>query len=1497
LFAFYLYVYFGDTHRQTQSLLVGNIMTIQPEHHWKFEKGNQTIDSIKGKSAKFDKIAHGKHGQIGFAVTVPGLGTARKVGFGRRIGLGKTRRSGKAGRIDLGKDVGQFGTKDFTIAFGMMIINTNKQKDLNIISSRNVMGHGNWFSLRQQSNQLTFEVDENNKGKHYAIAKTMPILIEKKWFHIAIVRKGPNLKIYHNGILVAEGKAKSNGIANIKNNTAAILGTSIRNTPTAKYEDLRIYHQALSEEEIEALCPQTDRLLKIGEVELTAPDGTKRLFNADDKDLFQYTNRFEKLRLGPDTGATLYKESNFSGTSQKLYSGIPQIQQSRVKTHPRSLHIWRSSGEPFQGQWVIRSANGQFLSWNRTRLKTAKKCSQNELFTINFNQNYGELQLIPVTDSQGSLFNIQGEPSPLIINDTESSDGAFSIEHKSGAFWLQQNKKGKFIWTPNQEHRTLFFRIAKFADHESKVGKLSEGEVALYEHNQYHGKVWILSDNSQDLAGNFSNLQKFFGLNNTTSSIRLGPDTGVTLFANENQQVNKSKRETEIEDFVENQPNLSESQLGNDNISSLKIFKRVSASELFASITSKLSQDYRMVGDKLEDFSAYRTILRLDPDVKEIEVSATDLTKIEVEDVSYEIDEVRSVTLKPNLLNQIMITSEADGIDTPALKFRTQDMAENERVVVSPAQEVHKQIAELKDDALWNAKDAQGNLIVDQKKHTKAEVASVQNTIKRVMSSVTVEQETATDANDLHITNSPSDKTAGTKLIVDTDNKNPWSINFVPEPGSTTTSENSLHKNTTQFSRSSIQASSFSGAVQENKTLTNVIHEESVSQREFNRLLSQANSTSPANSIPITPTSSSVVALRGIKSLRSIGRVFRGIRDTVKKATKVVIGFANNVMNAIIEIAGKVVRFVLDTVQKVAEFVQAVVEKVVKSIKQFVEFLRFLFDWKDILKTQRFIKNSINSAFDSAAEFVESAKTPISEAIGSIQNTVSNSIDGVIESLGVDPDDVAIKKSNLPEAAEWFLNKLFGSIGPGKPSLLAEPQNVFNSETNSGAIGHLKSALSKLVTMAGVTMTTGLVDTIEAVINNPTRPELALATMLSLVKELSIQTLDITEDLMMAVLDAIVAAIKLFQSLLNATIRIPLISALFKLIGAGELSIINVITILVAIPTTVVSKLMFGERPFVGLDVPQISAPQISTSQISEPQAAQAQLTTLEQAPILDTVASSTGILQNSAVVNADITLSKNLTTARSVQANDLRTRHRQLVKGFGAVSIHADIFSGLLSALLDAIPEKSDAQGKNGTFIVEVFVTGLDWLSWLGSFPASPNNPGGFPYLVHKHKVNIEDNPAELWHRVMWGYRTFVLSLDTIYLAAGLVNSANTVKIPARVNTSGLAELASALNISGGKNKLSLQRLKRGTEATMGIQLVLASVDLILTSIYLSQLPKGKGLRAANEIVNILPNMLGLLRLSPKGAAALGFIQLGKTIANYGMGVELLNKSVRDLQ
>jgi hypothetical protein len=916
----------------------------------------------------------------------------------------------------------------------------------------------------------------------------------------------------------------------------------------------------------------------------------------------------------------------------------------------------------------------------------------NELFSFQYNPNLDQLLLIPVTDQEISLLKVGDESSVLLVDDSESRKDAFSIVHPSRDRWLILNQDNTFRWTQQCEDRAMFHRAAKIADNEGQVGELFPGEVALYEHQGYRGRVWILSDSDKDRAGNYTHFTDFQDLNDRITSIRLGPDTGVTVFANENQTASEARRETNVEDFVDNVPDLrnGKAQIGNDTISSLKIFRTVAPGKIFTSVTSKLSQDYRMVGDKLEEFSSYRTILRFAPNAGEVEVSATDLTTIEVEGALHEIDEVRSVTLSPNLLNRIMITSEADGLSTPALKFRTAAMAENERIVIFPDREAHQQIAALEDDALWNATDAQGNLIIDRNAHTQSEVASVQNTIKRVMATTAPTDDTpATDA-DVFERNGLGRTVSKSRVVVSNQTSqvvsgealgDPWTLHFAPRP-------------------STIPDGS-AGLVMPSDS----IGEEPVNQNDFAQRLAQVVGDGSADSVP-----AAAGTLGPVASLR-IGGFFGGIGDALKDAASVTIGFANDAMQVLVDIGGQIVRFVLDTAKKVADFVQAVVEKVVESIKQFIEFLQFLFDWDDILATQRFMVKTINSAFDSAEELVDSAGGVVSEFVDGLQKGLEDGINSLIRQLGVDPEKAKAEDSEggLPEAAEWFLNKLLGgSKNADNDAALQRSTDSDDESVGSAlqqAVDHLLEALRDAVEI-GFEIFEGLIDTIEAFIANPSRPELALVEILETIRDVGVKVLDLGEELILGLLDVIVAVIRLLQALLNAEIRIPLISELFKLLGAGKLTILNLASVLLAIPTTIIHKLMFGEAPFRDVLPPDLSGQ--------------------------DAAGQSIVSVQRSASLELSIT-----------EGNGQRTR--RLVRGFGGLSLTADLINGIITAGLDAFSEQGDDEGA-GTFLLEITSLLLSWTSWFGSFPASPDEPGGTLTPCIKTKSIIKTTSKSTW-------------------------------------------------------------------------------------------------------------------------------------------------------
>ncbi|ESA36374.1 egf domain-containing protein [Leptolyngbya sp. Heron Island J] len=1367
-------------------------MAVQPNYHWQFEEkqGTTVVDTVSGVKAKLSNTTWLGHGRIGSALKIDG-----------RV---------KNSRIVFDQDVARFGTSDFTIAFGMKVQGTYGQKVLHVIGNRSTSGHGNFFSLRmKKQGQLTFEVDENTRGKNYAFLDSKRPLKDGKWHHIAAVRQGRSLKLYIDGELSDEGKSKT-GIANITTDAVLLLGARGLKTPVAQYEDLRIYHTALNAADVKALVPPVNRPLNEGEIELVAADNAAVILTQNVDDLSRFSSSFKQLRVANNTGVTLYQQNDFKGTAQKCYAELPDIRLSRLKNFPKSIRIWSTIGEPFTGKWIIKASNGEFLSLGKNRLTTVPPRGTNKLFKFHHNLQQAQLQLIPGSDQENAFFTLSSVETPtyLFVDDLDGRE--FSLVNQTQNEWLELAANNTFRWTRQKDSRAIFVRAVKVADNEGQVGELAPGEVALYEHLAYHGKTWILSDSAKHVSGEHRHFSQFQGLQDQTSSIRLGPDTGVTLFKHSAFRTDEDKREEDIEDVVHNVPDLRESQVGNDALSSIKIFRTIKPEDVFSSYTTKLSQDYRMVGNNLEEFSSYRTTLRLKPGAGEIEVSATDLTEIEVEDTTYEIDEVRSVTLSPNDLNFIMITSEADGLNTPGLKIRTNEMASNEQVVIFPNQAAHQQIAELEEGALWNATDAQGNLIVDRKAHSKEEVASVQNTIKRVMATVNY-GENAPAANS-RVQSSNRDVSGAT---ID----NPWELKLGAIEDNKTRQPGRGRRTTPPPSRIIVKA-----PIGENK----------VSKDEWQQLLSQAISSEDANG----PETSSLGTSRVVGTRRAFRRIGRRFKNAIKKAASVVIGTVKDVVHVIVKTAEEVIDFVVDTAEKVAEFVEAVVEKVVSGIKKFIEFLQFLFNWDDILDTQRYLVGAINAGFDYASQQADAAKAPVSAFMDNLQETVEEGMNQLITTLGGEPSEVRESGFKLPEAAEWFFSKLLGNSKKDSAKTVPESDTLpsGDSELENFAF-HFTEALED---SAGAVIRgfEGMGETIATLLANPLQPQLALVALIEVFRDVTIQLLEAVENLALGFLDVIAEAVEQIQKLLNTEIKIPFISNLFELIGAGKLTILNLAGLLLAIPVTVVSKLVMGEAPFKNEPPLDFSAP-------SGP------------------VTGQTGarlVAQQSAIA----------------QRSDTSARERS-IRIWGIIGLTADALNGVINAGLDLSSEFGPKEKKleeTAGYTFEFVSLLLSGFSWLASFPSSPDFPGGRPYNVAAHKVTKGEDKPEYEERVMWGWRTFVYWLDVVILA-----------------NKGVAVLRG--------NEAKLQRIRRAEPKSIGVFCVFSILDAIYAIQYLAAVPREdkSGFEIANEVVSWIPNILAPLRTTgPKGAVALAALDFVAMTVNMGLGGKLLADDLAEL-
>jgi hypothetical protein len=221
-----------------------------------------------------------------------------------------------------------------------------------------------------------------------------------------------------------------------------------------------------------------------------------------------------------------------------------------------------------------------------------------------------------------------------------------------------------------------------------------------------------------------------------------------------------------------------------------------------------------------------------------------------------------------------------------------------------------------------------------------------------------------------------------------------------------------------------------------------------------------------------------------------------------------------------------------------------------------------------------------------------------------------------------------------------------------------------------------------------------------------------LIVIIDAFRDVIIQLLEAGEDITLGLLSVIEEAIKLFQELLNGEIKIPFISDLFELLGAGKLTILNLSTLMLAIPVTVVHKIAFNEAPFRGV------AP------LAFPTGPEARLFPTGPEARLTAVASRRAANEEQ-------------------DENEESQSINAAVIPLGAAALLANLLNGvMLNPLLDLSPDEFEEQRKD-LWVVEIVTWVLDILIWI------PTIPGAFRPV---------SSPME---EVLFSFRTIALLLD----------------------------------------------------------------------------------------------------------------------------------------
>ncbi len=1002
----------------------------------------------------------------------------------------------------------------------------------------------------------------------------------------------------------------------------------------------------------------------------------------------------KSIRLGPGTGVTLAAGEGAERVTQDLTTNLASFTGSRLGEHkPTEFLTWLASDRPFRGDWAVE-VDGRYLSaWPDGVLKTSAKVT--DLETFHFAPLEGMRGVFAVSvrgawqpqefpTERAEVLTTAAFVRVAVMDEPDLGPRKFSLLTAGNRYVTYSAADDRF-YEGSYDERAVFTYAVKIAADESLVGALGHMEVALFENPAYWGKTWVFHNDYLD----FNNMA---GLNDTVSSIQLGPLTGATIYRDVGR--NKADNTAPRQDLTDCIPSLKDEQVKEDEISSLTLWEVVPPQKTGVTYTCKLSQDFHPSGGGFAEFSAYRTTLTFPDTVETVEVWATDKTTVEIDGKPYEVTEDEPASVYPNVMHRLVITTDAAGrsangrgsLAAVGLKIRTDQMASGQRLVIYPDQEVHRRLASMQGNDLFDAayQDEKGEthpVVKDRSDQKRKDVASAQAMISTVMSTVKystmagggLEQmiEAAAlegksyalgfstyrvDVRTLFVREGPgleyeklgylmfnqvvqvlgfnvagdwvhvrrlSDGLTGWSftaylgLIEETPLREPVRVKSlalqVREGPST------VHRNVGMLQRGEVVL-----ALAENEKGTwkkIYLPADGLSGwcsaqylEAAPEALSFAAPTAPTAGPVRPPTISGLTPMlrfyelsqeeaaamlaraefpqNGLAQgwLDGIGDFFNDIYEGVRDGVGVVITAAGNLVNILIDLGTGLVGWIVDTALKAVAVVEGIIDKIGAAIEEIIKWLRFLFNWQDILDTRDYIKKSLNAMLNFVGgDLVEMARAPVENGFGALRSAVTGQFDAVLHRIQTDePPPSASGKSSQSdafEAIDWILSKILGALPSG---------SLFDYDPPPGTDTNLRQFWSETfadVAALATTPAAGLSNAIGELLRCPDKPLRALVVLLTALRDQIINILDLGEDLLLGLITVAGYAIREVSALLNAELRIPFFSDLVdwlnKFIPLGGrvtlgFSIMDAFTLVLAIPITLSAKVVIGRAPFAG---------------------------------------------------------------------------------------------------------------------------------------------------------------------------------------------------------------------------------------------------------------------------------------------------------------------------
>ncbi len=353
----------------------------------------------------------------------------------------------------------------------------------------------------------------------------------------------------------------------------------------------------------------------------------------------------------------------------------------------------------------------------------------------------------------------------------------------------------------------------------------------------------------------------------------------------------------------------------------------------------------------------------------------------------------------------------------------------------------------------------------------------------------------------------------------------------------------------------------------------------------------------------VNPLDARQVRARAISDPKLVGSVLSDLKHAVKtlghKIKSIVCTVGSDIRHVITTTVETLAPLVITAIEHAIEVVSCFFLSVISDIKNAVEWLSYVFNWDAIKQTHAQIKNQVisagtairswvntNSANGAAAlhQLFQGAKATIASDLGTVAGRFTGSI-----------------AANQPNGGDT--STIYNYNGAGSQASASSLQSKFKANAGTGQV----TASSGGLLLAGptaastsflsdfVTLTETLATSLEPYAadfgtqferliddfkTNLSEPKKLLATglgdvilMLNDIAQILLTAIDVILE---SLLNAVAGFVDAMISDIQTGLQIPILSPLFKLIFKTDLTMLDLLCWLIAVPTSIISRAING---------------------------------------------------------------------------------------------------------------------------------------------------------------------------------------------------------------------------------------------------------------------------------------------------------------------------------